>query len=124
MAKKILIIDDEKLITVSLLRLLEKEGYSAVVAQNGEEALGRVQKSDFDLIVSDVRMPDLDGIATISKIRTYLKESGKKIIPEILITGYADADKYKEAMDLKVTDFLYKPFDTSEFLQIVKKTIQ
>jgi len=123
MAKKILVIDDEELITKSLLRLLSAEGYNVAVAKNGSEALDRVKEADFDLIVSDVRMPELDGIETIRQIRAYLKTIDKKPIPEILITGYADKEKYETAMNLKVADYLYKPFDREDFLKVVKRNI-
>ena len=68
-------------------------------------------------------MPDLDGIETIEQIRTYLKQSNKKPIPEILITGYADEDKYKSALDLKVADYIFKPFDIKEFVEVVKRNL-
>lgn len=123
MGKKILVIDDEELVTKSLLRLLKNGGYDAVVAQNGAEAVEKIKDEDFDLIISDVRMPGLDGIEVIQNIRVFLKKAGKKTIPEILITGYADMEKYKRAADLKVTDYIYKPFDNSDFLGAVKKAI-
>jgi len=123
MKKKILVIDDEELITKSLLRLLDKEGYNAAVVRSGKEAIDKVKEADLDLIICDVRMPEMDGIETVKQIRAYLEKSNKKPIPEVLITGYADMDKYTSAMELEVADYLYKPFDTSDFLQIVKKTI-
>lgn len=123
MAKKILIIDDEELITKSLLRLLSKEGYDVTIARNGQEAIGKVKESAFDLIISDVRMPELDGIETITEIRSYLKKANKKPIPEILITGYADINKYEAASKLKVMDYIYKPFDNNEFLKVIKKAV-
>jgi len=123
MPKNILVIDDEKLITESLKRLLKKEGYNAEIAKSGKEALEKVKKIDFDLIISDVRMPEMDGIETIKQIRAYLEKNDKKPIPEVLITGYADADKYENANELEVSDYLYKPFDNAEFLRIVKKII-
>jgi len=123
MAKKILVIDDEELITKSLLKLLSNEGYNTTVAKSGKEALEKVKKIDFDLIISDVRMPDMDGIETIKEIRSYLEKSNKKPIPEVLITGYADKDKYETAMELKVADYIYKPFERTEFLKVVKRTI-
>ena len=124
MAKKILVIDDEELITKSLLKLLSTEGYNVSVVRNGKDAIEKVQASDFDLIISDVRMPDLDGIETIKQIRVYLKRLNKKPIPEILITGYADKEKYETALDLKIADYLYKPFDRADFLKIVKRNIE
>ncbi len=123
MKKKILLIDDEELVIKSLLRLLSVEGYEVVVAKSGVEATEKVKQADFDLIISDVRMPGLNGIETIEQIRDYLKRLNKKTIPEILITGYADIDKYEKAMDLKVVDYLYKPFDISDLLSLVKKNI-
>jgi len=123
MAKKVLIIDDEELVTESLKRLLKKEGYNAEIAKSGKEALEKVKKTDFGLIISDVRMPEMDGIETIKQIRAYLEKTGKKPIPEVLITGYADADKYENANELEIADYLYKPFDNAEFLRIVKKIV-
>jgi CheY-like chemotaxis protein len=123
MAKKILVIDDEELITKSLLKLLSSEGYNVTVVRNGKDAIEKVKTDDFDLIISDVRMPEMDGIETIKKIRTSLEKSNKKPIPEILITGYADKDKYEAAMNLKVSDYIYKPFDRDDFLKVIKRNI-
>ena len=124
MSKNILIIDDEELITKSLLKFLNKEGYAATVARSGQEALEKIKKSGFDLIISDVRMPGMDGIETIRQIRAYLKKSNIKSIPEIFITGYADKEKYEIAMlELKVKEYIYKPFEREEFLKIVKNIV-
>jgi YesN/AraC family two-component response regulator len=123
MAKNILVIDDEELITKSLLKLLDIEGYKTTVARSGSEAIEKIKETNFDLIISDVRMPGLDGIETIKQIRTYLKKSNKKAVPEVLITGYADVEKYEKAMNLKVADYLYKPFDKSDLLRVVKNNV-
>ena len=123
MAKNILIIDDEELITKSLIKLLRSRGYVASLSVGGAEALEKIKTEDFDLIICDVRMPGMDGIETIKGIRAYLEKSDKKSIPEVLITGYADAEKYESAIGLEVADYLYKPFDNDEFLHIVRKTI-
>jgi len=123
-AKKILIVEDEKLITKSLARLLDKKGYDTVIANTGEEAIQKVASSDFDLIISDIRMPEKDGIETIIEIRALLKKENKPIIPEILITGYADEEKYKSAIDLKVAGYLYKPFDTEDLLEAIENALK
>jgi CheY-like chemotaxis protein len=123
MAKNILIIDDEELVSQSLRRLLKKEGYNALIAKSGSEAIEIVKETELDLIISDVRMPGLDGIETITQIRAILENLKKKPIPEIIITGYADADKYEKAGNLEVVDYLYKPFDNAEFLRVIKKSI-
>jgi CheY-like chemotaxis protein len=124
MAKKILVIDDEAMITKSLQKLLKKQGYEATIVSNGKEALEKVKVEDFDLLVLDIRMPEMDGIETIRNVRQIRSQSGKPQIPEIVITGYADEDKYKSAVELKVSAYLYKPFDTSEFLAIINKTLK
>ena len=123
MPKNILIIDDEELVTKSLLKLLSSEGYNVIVVRNGRDALERVKDNGFDLIISDVRMPDLDGIETIKRIRGELTKLNRKHIPEVVITGYADKDKYESAMELKVADYIYKPFERDDFLKTVKSII-
>ncbi len=123
MEKKILVIDDEELVSKSLIKLLKNKGYFAAIARGGQEAMDMVQKEDFDLLVCDVRMPEMDGVETIKQIRAYLEKAGKKPVPEVLITGFVDADKYEKAMDLEVADYLPKPFDNDEFLRVVRKII-
>jgi len=123
MGKKILIVEDETLITKSLQRLLKSHGYDVEIANSGHQALEKVRMSDFDLIVSDIRMPQMDGIETIKEIRKYLSENNKPVVPEILITGYADEQRYKEALELKVSGYIYKPFDTQDFLDAIKENL-
>lgn len=124
MSKKILVIDDEELIIKSLKKLLEKNGFTVFVAKSGQDALVMTEEEDFDLIVADIRMPQLDGIETIKKIRQLLKERKKKLAPEILITGYADENSYKNALELKVADYIYKPFDMRDLLEAIKKNLK
>ena len=124
MAKKILVIDDEGLVTTSLKQLLKKSGYDVDVANSGHVALEKVKANDFDLIVSDIRMPDINGVETVKKIREYLRQGGKPTVPEILITGYASKENLEEAQRLKVADYIYKPFNIKEFLDVVKKNLE
>lgn len=124
MAKNILIVDDEEIITKSLQKLLKKEGYGVIIANNGLDAVEKVKYNDFDLIVLDIRMPQMDGIETIKKIREFLKENGKASISEIVITGYADEGKYKNAIDLEVADYIYKPFEINDFLEAIKRNLK
>lgn len=124
MGKNILIIDDEALITTTLRKLLKKQGYEVTIAQSGRQALEEVKSQEFDLIVCDVRMPEMDGVETVKEIRRYLKEEEKNPIPEILITGYADEEKYRSAVDLKVSDYIYKPFDREDFLAVIKRNLK
>ncbi len=121
MAKRILLVDDEELVIRSVGKLLQKQGYDVLMAISGEEAINTVKKEVIDLVVFDVRMPQMNGIEAIKAIRQHQKKVGLKAIPEILITGYADETMMREAEELKVADCLYKPFDMRDFLNCVKK---
>lgn len=123
MSKKILVIDDEKMITKALKKLLEKNGYAVTVVNNGRDALAQVEGSDFNVIICDIRMPEMDGIETISSIREVFDKQNKPKLPEIIITGYADEGKYNQALDLKVAHYIYKPFDVDDILEAVNKVL-
>jgi CheY-like chemotaxis protein len=123
MGKKILLVDDVELVIKSLSILLNKKGYDTASAKTGGEAVQKAKEADFDLIICDVILPDIDGIETIKQIRAYLAESNKKPVPEILISGYTDRDKYEKAQRLEVAGYLFKPFDNEELLNLIKKTI-
>jgi len=123
MNKNVLVIDDEDLVARSLRLLLNSIGYKVDVAKSAADGLKKVEEGNYDLIICDVRMPDMDGVEAIKRIRTYLQEAEREAIPEILITGYADSQKYEEAMELKVADYLYKPFESDELLRAVQKVI-
>ena len=124
MPKKILVIDDEELVTTSLKNLLKKEGHVVFVAQSYQEAMMMVEENPLDLIISDIRMPEKDGIETIQSIRAYLLKNNKKFIPEILITGFADESKYKEALALDVKAYIKKPFNIKDLLEAVNEILR
>ncbi len=121
MSKNVLLIDDEKLVTKSLQKLLNQEGYNAIAVNSVAFALRKIKNIDFDLIVSDIRMPGVGGVEGLQKIRSTLLRLDKPAVPEILMTGYTDLDKYEEAMSLDVAMYIYKPFDNDKFLEIVKR---
>jgi len=123
MAKRLLLIDDDEVVLQSLERLLESQGYQVEKAHNGFEALEKAQNQVFDLVISDIRMPGMDGIEVIQKLREMNQERRREAIPEILITGYTDENTYLKALKLKVTDYLYKPFDMNQFLSVVAKRV-
>lgn len=124
MTNNILIIDDDKLIAVTLRRLLTREGYNVTTALNGARALMLIQRLDFDLIMSDIKMPGMDGIETVKKIREYLAQNNKKPVPEIFITAYAKEDIYHKALQLNVAAYIEKPFDIKTLLQTTKEVLE
>ncbi|PIQ87550.1 MAG: response regulator [Candidatus Omnitrophica bacterium CG11_big_fil_rev_8_21_14_0_20_45_26] len=124
MASKILLVDDEMLVIKSLDRLLKKAGYEVVTVTDATAALKEVKRSDFDLIISDIRMPGKDGVNLIREIRSLLQSEKRQRIPEIFMTGYASEEVGKEAEKLKVAEYIYKPFDLSQFLNLVRKHVK
>lgn len=124
MAKVILVIDDDMLVARTLRRLLSHEGYNVITALSGIKALALIKRYDFDLIVSDIKMPKMDGIETVRKIREYLAQNFKKPIPEIFITAYAKEEIFQKALQLKAAGYVEKPFDVKMLLKITKETIE
>ena len=118
--KSILLIDDDPLVLKTLSRLLEKCGYFVLCFENSVQAMEEMMMEDFDLIISDIRMPEIDGIQTIRYFRESRAQIGKPDIPEILITGYAK-DFMDEANKLKPQAVVHKPIDLNEFLEVVKE---
>jgi len=124
MPKHILVIDDDHLVAKSLSKLLEKEGYNIICTENSHNALVLLSDTDFDLIITDIKMPGMDGIKMATIIKDTLKLNKKKDIPIIFITGYSDEKSYADAKKLNVADFIYKPFDKEKFLQSVENTLK
>ena len=120
---KILVIDDEELIIRSLTKLLEREGYSVLVAKNGADALAMSEEEDFDLIIADIRMPGINGVDTISSIFKDLEQKQKNKTPVIFITGYADKDIEERAKTLNPKAYIYKPFDINTLVGKVKEVV-
>ena len=119
MTKSILVVDDDRLVLNSLERLFKKEGFSVSSAQSGREALEKVEATDFNLIIIDIRMPDLDGVETIEKIKEIRRKQRKADVPVIFITGYADIDVNAKAQE--IGELIMKPFDLEDFLGRVRQ---
>lgn len=120
---RILIIDDDPLVGESLRKLLEKTRYEARVASVGLAALDLVSRESFDLILTDIRMPGMDGIETLKAIRALRNSAGKPPLPEIVITAYFDEKIRKEAGALGVRGFILKPFEITELLSALEKIL-
>jgi DNA-binding NtrC family response regulator len=107
--RRILIVDDEEQIRSLLVDFFKTLNYETVVAPNGTEALTIVNQNDIDCILSDLIMPDMDGIELLKQIRSL----GKKI-PFIIITGYPTVDSAIEAIKEGAYDYVSKPLKLSE----------
>lgn len=116
---KILVIDDEQSMRDFLSIMLKKEGHDVVAAENGSDALKAVQTEIFDLVISDVKMPGLNGIDVLKTV--------KEVSPEtvvIMITAYATAETAVEAMKLGAYDYITKPFKVDEIKLIIQKALE
>lgn len=116
---KILVVDDHELIRKTLKKALDDEGYRVSLAQNGSECLKAVQSSEFDLILLDMRLPDMNGLEILQK----LKETNPDIAV-IVMTAYGDLESSQRAMTLGAFDFLHKPVKARAITSIVKMAME
>ena len=114
----ILVVDDELSMREFLEILLTKEGYSVSCAANGEEACTILDREIFDLVIADIRMDNIDGIAVLRKVKEVNSET-----PVIIISAFATAETAVEAMKDGAYDYVPKPFNTGEFKKIVRDAL-
>lgn len=117
-AISILVVDDERAIRNSLKEILEYENYKVEVAENGADGLQKVQNGKFDLIFSDIKMPEMDGIAFLEAV---LKERGD--VPVIMMSGHAEIDTAVKSIKLGAYDFISKPLDMNRILVTVRNAL-
>lgn len=115
----ILIVDDEPNYQIVLAELLKDEGYEVFTADSGVAGLPIVHSTDLDLVLSDMKMPGMDGIEFLAKIKEFNRE-----LPVILITAYAEVEKAVEAMRLGAFTYLAKPFSNQQLLASATKAIE
>jgi DNA-binding NtrC family response regulator len=115
----ILLVDDDERLRNAAGKVLASEGYSVVSAASGQEALEVLRQEAVALVVSDLRLPDLDGIALLKQVRELLPEA-----EVVMITGYGSIEKAVEAMQLGAYDFLQKPLDSAALLKTVAKALE
>jgi CheY-like chemotaxis protein len=113
---KILVLDDDPVVTLSCKRILGAEGYNIITADKGEDAIKKLSGEEFDLLISDIRLPDTNGI-------TVLRES-KVIQPKldvVIITGYPTLEDAKESVKLGAFEFIEKPFTPDFMVNVASK---
>ena len=115
----ILIVDDEQSYRQLLSLVFEGDGHTIRTAINGRDALEILQTEPADVVISDVKMPDMDGIEMLQALRETQPELGV-----ILMTAFASVETAREAFKLGADDFIQKPFDVEELKLIVKKTLE
>lgn len=118
MAGKILVVDDEAVVIKSCERTLKPEGYSVDSAPNAREAMGKIEKGSYDLVITDLMMPDMNGVELVRWIR-----NSKPDTAVIVITGYPSQESIKEALSLKIVDYLPKPFPPDILIEAAQKAM-
>jgi len=115
---KILIVDDEEGVRISLKKVLHRDGYDILLAENGMDAIDIVRKhtNEIETVISDFKMPGLDGLETLTEIGRLNPE-----IIRIILTGYATLDRAIESVNSGIDGFLTKPFDNKEIRQKIKE---
>lgn len=114
--KHILIVDDEPLVRRSLSEMLTLSGYAVSTAEDGKEALGLLKSYIADVVISDIKMPHMDGVQLVKEIKTINADT-----PIILMTGYASIESAVEAMKQGAYDYITKPIVDNEIKIIIER---
>lgn len=115
----VLIVDDEPNYLVVLAELLKDENFQVFTAGNGYEALTIVKNTDLDIVITDMRMPGMDGLALLKAIKTYNKD-----LPVIMATAFGEVEKAVAAMQAGAFNYLTKPFNNAALISSVKKAVE
>ena len=115
---KILVVDDEEGARELFYTILSGEGYAVTLANDGEAALVQLKAEPFDLIITDIKMPVMDGLQLLQEIR----KSGMNT-DVIMVTAYGEVETYLKAMSLGAAEYINKPIRIKELKRIVHKVI-
>ncbi len=119
MPLEIMILDDEPIVGQRLKAALEKDGYRVETFVNPLEAVARLEEKIFDIVVTDIRMDDMDGIEILELVRA--KSQRTRVI---MITGYATLEVARESLTKGASDFIAKPFKIREMRQAIDKAAE
>jgi two-component system response regulator PilR (NtrC family) len=116
---RVLVADDERSMRELLAIVLRREGYDVVVAESGQQAIDALERQPIDMVISDLRMPDMSGVDVL--------RAAKQVDPEmvaIVVTAFASTETAVEALRLGACDYLTKPFDVDELKILVRHTLE
>src|SRR5207244_13050381 len=118
-APRILVVDDERSMRELLAIVLRREGYEVLLAENGKSAIATLEREQIDILISDIKMPDLSGVDVLRAAKRIDKD-----ILGIMITAFASTETAVEAMRLGACDYLSKPFDVDLLRMKVREKIE
>lgn len=116
--RKVLVVDDEEIVRVSHMRTLAGQNCKVEAAQGGEQALQNMQKEPADVVLMDLRMPEMDGLATLKEIKE--KWPATEVV---IITGYPSVYTAREAVRLGAFDYLAKPVEPDKVLAVANEAM-
>ena len=116
---RILAVDDELLIRDLLYDFFCSQGWDIVIAENGKRALEYLKNQEFDIVLTDLKMPEIDGMDLTGRIRELYPG-----LPVIIMTGYPSLDSALEALRFKVDDYIIKPFNINQLFKIAKSVVE
>jgi NADH-quinone oxidoreductase subunit E/NADP-reducing hydrogenase subunit HndA len=116
---RILVVDDEPIVIRSCETVLKSEGYTVESALGGKEAILRMEQTAYDLVFTDLKMPEVDGITLIRWIKQNRPDTGI-----VIITGYPSQDTIKDALEVGIIDYVPKPFTPAVLLDVTQRAIE
>ncbi len=116
---RILVVEDEESVREFVTRVLTMHGHSVLIAYDGAEAVDLMNRNHFDLLLSDIAMPLMDGISLALKVR-----ATRPHVPILLMTGFADERQRAHNLSLLIEGLLTKPFNMDQLLAVVNKALE
>jgi len=114
----VLVVDDDQDHNQALARIFERAGYRVSTAEDGREALNILTEKSFDLVITDLRMPHMDGLDLLRSIRAMGPE-----MPVVVLTAFGEWETYMDAMDCGCMDYLTKPVRRDDVLLVARKAL-
>ncbi|MBN2159154.1 MAG: response regulator [Spirochaetes bacterium] len=116
---KILIIDDEDIVLKSCLRILKNDSYEIDTTYTGDEGLKRADEKEYDIVITDLKMPGISGMEVLSSLR-----KNKPEVTVIIFTGFATVENAREALKMGAFDYIPKPFTNEELRNVVENAVK
>ena len=117
--KQALVIDDEQSVLDSVSRILTEDTYEVDTSLSGRQGLRKALEADYDIVLTDIRMPDIGGMRVLRDVKR-----AKPALPVVIITGYATVRSAVQAMKLGAADYLEKPFTPEQLLKAVRSALE
>jgi NADH-quinone oxidoreductase subunit E/NADP-reducing hydrogenase subunit HndA len=116
---KILVVDDEPIVIRSCEAVLKAEGFNVESTLSGKDAILKMEQQPYDLVITDLKMPEVDGITLIKWIKQNRPDTGV-----VIITGYPSQDTMKDALDIGIIDYVPKPFTPSVLTDVTRRAVE